>query len=184
MEKKEILEKEHDIKMEIIREIRKVLPNGVHEFKDKFYIHYVEGEVATTETCKAVEVCAEEGQMVKIHTILGRDTDITDGEAVLCYDISSLADILDNLKKEFSSYKDFVLECLNTLSKNEPFVTLLRFGVIKLRAENYAYEESSDYMKRKFCRSIEEAKEFVENNNGHTCIYADGFGCVSIFDLP
>ena len=184
MEKKEILEKEHDIKMEIIREIRKVLPNGVHEFKDKFYIHYVEGEVATTEVCKAVEVCAEEGQMVKIHTLIGKDTDITDGEAVLCYDISSLADILDNLKKEFSSYKDFILECLNTLSKNEPFVTLLRFGVIKLRAENYTYEESSSYTKRKFCRSIEEAKEFVENNNGHTCIYADGFGCVSIFDLP
>ena len=184
MEKKEILEKEHDIKMEIIREIRKVLPNGVHEIKNKFYIHYVANEIATTEICKAVEVCAEEGQMVKIHTLIGKDTDITDGEAVLCYDISSLADILDNLKKEFSSYKASVLEGLNTLSSNEPFVTLLRFGVIQLRAETYDYAESSNYTKRKICRSIEEAKEFVENNNGYTCIYADGFGCVSIFDLP
>ena len=184
MEKKDILEKEHDIKVEILKEIRKVLPHGVHEFKNKFYIHYVANEIATTEVCKAVEVCAEEGQMVKIHTILGKDTDITDGEAVLCYDISSLADILDNLKKEYSSNKKCLLDCLNTLSNNEQFVSMLEFCVIQLRAENYAYAESSTYTQRLICCSIEEAIEFVENHDGFTSIFIDGLVCINILDLP
>lgn len=183
MEKKEILETEHDLKMTIIREIRKVLPNGVHKFKNTFYIHYVANEVATTEICKAVEVCAEEGQMVKIHTILGRDVDVTDGEAVLCYDITSLAEILDNLKKEFSKHKAYILECLNTLSRNETFVTLLRFGVIKICAENYSYAESVNYTQRMFCGSIEDAVDFVEKHDGFTYIYADGIGSVGISEL-
>jgi hypothetical protein len=99
----------YDLKCNILNEIRNELPNGIHFFKEPFFIHYIEGEVATTEICVAVEVSQSECQMVKIHHKSEGygmyDKDITDGEEVLCYTIESLADVLFNLKSDYRKNK-------------------------------------------------------------------------------
>ena len=52
MERKDYAEKFMEIKNEILKDIRKMLPfDSAHHFAEKFYVHYVEGEVATTEIC-------------------------------------------------------------------------------------------------------------------------------------
>ena len=46
MERKDYAEKFMEIKNEILKEIRKMLPfDSAHHFAEKFYVHYVEGEV-------------------------------------------------------------------------------------------------------------------------------------------
>lgn len=116
MERTDIIKSVYDLKCEVLKEIRKVLPNGTHYFVQPFYIHYIEGEVATTEVCKAIEVCAAESQMVKVHHQSegygAEDIDITDGEEVMQYEPQSFADILGNLKKEIRGKKLSVLRNL------------------------------------------------------------------------
>ena len=57
MERKDYADKFRDIKNEILNEIRELVPRAsAHHFNEKFYVHYIEGEVATTEICSAVEV--------------------------------------------------------------------------------------------------------------------------------
>lgn len=120
MERTDIIKSVYNLKCEILKEIRKVLPDGTHYFVQPFYIHYVEGEVATTEICKAVEVAADECQMVKIHHQSEgygeNDIDITDGEEIMNYEPNSFADILGNLKKEIRGKKLSVLR--NLIEKN------------------------------------------------------------------
>ena len=116
MERTDIIKSVWDLKCEVLKEIRKVLPNGTHQFVQPFYIHYIEGEVATTEVCKAIEVCAAESQMVKVHHQSegygAEDIDITDGEEVMQYEPQSFADILGNLKAEIRGKKLSVLRNL------------------------------------------------------------------------
>ena len=104
-----------NMKCEILDEIRKVLPNGIHYYTKPFCIHYIDGDVATTEICKAIEVVAE-SQMVKIHHQsygYGEDDiDITDGEEIFGYEPNSLADILGNLKADIRDEKLSVLRNL------------------------------------------------------------------------
>ena len=116
MERTDIIKSVYNLKCEILKEIRKVLPNGIHYYTQPFFIHYVEGEVANTEICKAVEVSADECQMVKIHHQSegygAEDIDITDGEEIMNYEPNSFADILGNLKKEIRGKKLSVLRNL------------------------------------------------------------------------
>lgn len=91
----------YNIKNDILKEIRSLIPEGsTHRFNEKFYVHYIEGEVATTETCSAIKV--SHGGMVSI--IVYRDTEsedeVIDGEAVFNLDSCTFVDILNNLKKE------------------------------------------------------------------------------------
>jgi hypothetical protein len=99
----------YDLKCEVLKEIRKVLPKGIHYYSQPFFIHYVEGEVANTEICKAVEVAGDECQMVKIHHQSegygAEDMDVTDGEEIMQYETQSFADILGNLKAEIRGRK-------------------------------------------------------------------------------
>jgi hypothetical protein len=116
MERTDIIKRVYDLKCEVLKEIRKVLPNGIHQFVQPFYIHYIEGEVATTEVCRMVEVSADECQMVKIHHQSEgygpEDIDVTDGEELMQYDTQSFADILGNLKAEIRGKKLSVLRNL------------------------------------------------------------------------
>ena len=106
MERKDYAEKFMEIKNEILKEIRKMLPfDSAHHFAEKFYVHYVEGEVATTEICSAVEVWSD-GMVVFIVKPENADKEeVIEGETVFMYDPESFLDILDHLKKEVREKK-------------------------------------------------------------------------------
>ena len=113
MERNELLESVKNLKCDVLDEIRKVLPEGTHYFVQPFFIHYVEGEVANTEICRAIEVSKADDQMVRVHHQSegygADDIDITDGEEIFNYEPNSFADILGNLKSEIRGKKLSVL---------------------------------------------------------------------------
>lgn len=105
MERKDYAEKFMQVKNEILEEIRKLIPcNNVHKFKETFYIHYVNGDVATTEICNAVEVW-NEGMVAFIVFNESGDEEVIEGEGVFQYDEGSFLDILDRLQKEVREQK-------------------------------------------------------------------------------
>lgn len=96
-----------DIKNDIVEEIRKLVPeDSAHRFNDKFYVHYIEGEVATTEVCSAVEVW-HGGMVVFIvnHLVQFAKEEVIEGEAIYRYEPESFLDILDHLRKEVREKK-------------------------------------------------------------------------------
>ncbi len=106
MERKDYANKFQEIKNDILKEIRELIPeDSAHHFSEKFYVHYIEGEVATTEICSAVEVW--HGGMVVF--IVHRDTtakdEVIEGESVFMYDPDSFLDILEHLKKDIREKK-------------------------------------------------------------------------------
>lgn len=107
MERKDYAQKFIDIKNEIVEEIRKLVPeDSAHKFSDKFYVHYVEGEVATTEVCSAVEVWS--GGMVVFIVNTLKDfakEEVIEGDTIYRYEPESFLDILDHLKKEVREKK-------------------------------------------------------------------------------
>lgn len=109
MERKDYAEKFRDIKDEILDEIRSILEYGVkHNFKETFYVHYVEGEVATTEVCTALEINGR--GMIIFHVINDVDKrEKIDGEDVYTFDPESFLDILDHLKKDIREEKLAIL---------------------------------------------------------------------------
>lgn len=106
MERKDYAEKFMEIKNEILKEIRKMIPlESAHHFAEKFYVHYVEGEVATTEICSAVEVWSD-GMVVFIVKPENADKEeVIEGETIFMYDPESFLDILDHLRKEIREKK-------------------------------------------------------------------------------
>lgn len=106
MERKDYAEKFMEIKNEILKEISELVPrDSAHHFAEKFYIHYVEGEVATTEICSAVEVWSD-GMVVFIVKSENADKEeVIEGETVFMYDPESFLDILDNLKADIREKK-------------------------------------------------------------------------------
>ena len=151
MERTDIIKSVYDLKCEVLDEIRKVLPNGIHYYTQPFFIHYVEGEVANTEICKAVEVAADECQMVKIHHQSEgygeNDIDITDGEEIMNYEPNSFADILGNLKKEIRGKKLSVLR--NLIEQNGGKVQFdgsFRFCGIAYFDDGDTYEHEECYL--------------------------------------
>jgi len=115
MERKDYADKFRDIKDEILDEIRGILGNGKkHYFKETFFVHYVEGEVATTEVCSALEI-SEKG-MVVFHVINSvQDAEKIEAHGVYAYDPESFLDILDHLQKEVREKK---LDIIRELLKN------------------------------------------------------------------
>lgn len=106
MERKDYAEKFMEIKNEILKEIRKMLPfDSSHHFAEKFYVHYVEGEVATTEICSAVEVWSDGMVVFIVKTENAEKEEVIEGETVFMYDPESFLDILDHLKKEVREKK-------------------------------------------------------------------------------
>ena len=106
MERKDYAEKFMEIKNEILKEIRKMLPfDSSHHFAEKFYVHYVEGEVATTEICSAVEVWSDGMVVFIVKPENAEKEEVIEGETVFMYDPESFLDILDHLKKEVREKK-------------------------------------------------------------------------------
>ena len=106
MERQDYAEKFMEIKNEILKEIRKMLPfDSSHHFAEKFYVHYVEGEVATTEICSAVEVWSDGMVAFIINSENSEKEEVIEGETVFMYDPESFLDILDHLKKEVREKK-------------------------------------------------------------------------------
>ena len=106
MEIKDYEEKFMEIKNEILKEIRNIISFGSsHHFTEKFYVHYIEGEAATTEICSGVEVW-NDGMVVFIVKPENADKEeVIEGETVFMYDPESFLDILYYLKKEVRDKK-------------------------------------------------------------------------------
>lgn len=105
MESNDYAKRIRDIKNEILDEIRKLIPeDSAHSFEDTFYVHYVEGEVATTEICHAVEVW-HGGMVVFIVSEPNLTENVVEGDKVYQYDSNSFLDILDHLKKDIREKK-------------------------------------------------------------------------------
>lgn len=107
MESNDYAKRIRDIKHEIVEEIRKLIPeDSAHRFSDKFYVHYIEGEVATTEVCSAVEVW-HGGMVVFIvnHLVQFAKEEVIEGEAIYRYEPESFLDILDHLNKDIREKK-------------------------------------------------------------------------------
>ena len=105
MESNDYAKRIRDIKNEILGEIRKLIPeDSAHSFEDTFYVHYVEGEVATTEICHAVEVW-HGGVVVFIVSEPNLTENVVEGDKVYQYDSNSFLDILDHLNKDIREKK-------------------------------------------------------------------------------
>ncbi len=107
MERKDYAQKFYDIKNEILKEIRSLIPEDTaHRFNERVFVHFIEGEVATTEVCTAVEVW-HGGMVVFIindRTSIKKEVTV-EGEDVFQYDPESFIDILDHLRKELREKK-------------------------------------------------------------------------------
>ena len=91
-------EKFNEIKTEILDEIRKLVPEGTtHVFENPFYIHYIDGEVATTEIINKVE---NDRGMIIIHSeTCGGTVCEVGGEEVYQYCQESFLEILEQLQE-------------------------------------------------------------------------------------
>ena len=116
MERKDYEEKFRTVKNDILDEIRKILGyNETHNFSDPFFIHYVDGEVATTEECVGIEINSD-GMVIVVYRMQGDfETFTTEGDSVFHYSCDSFLDILDHLKKEVREKK---LDIIRELLKN------------------------------------------------------------------
>lgn len=105
---KNYAERVMEIKSEILKEIRELLPDGeTHKFENTFYVHYVSGEVATTEVCMAVtNDCGSIGFNVAPDDVVADVTDnFVDGVDIFNFEPNTFMDVLENLRKELREKK-------------------------------------------------------------------------------
>ena len=89
------------LKKDALTEIKDLIGNGEFMFKDSFYIHYIEGEVATTEICKGISYDSDATiDKVKLLTDNAEEPWV---DLVDAYDVGTFADILQHLYDERSS---------------------------------------------------------------------------------
>lgn len=166
MERKGYADKFRDIKNEILKEIREFVPrDSAHHFAEKFYVHYIDGEVATTEICSAVEVWSD-GMVVFIVKPENADKEeVIEGETVFGYDSDSFLDILDNLKKDIrekklSHLREIVKQNGGRIEFDGNFTTRL-----PIDGEELSVGVDSLYFDEDDCFCIE--------NHHHQCYYSD-----------
>jgi len=70
-----------------------------NEFKDPFYIYYCDGELAITEIAKEIWATSDGDVFLKVTNIEGVQDVIELDESFEAYNVSSLIDILEHLKK-------------------------------------------------------------------------------------
>jgi hypothetical protein len=94
--------KQQELKSEIIEEIANLMQNKLsHTFNEKVYVHYIEGEVATTEVCESIEVKVGETSDQLLFNMFDFTTGfVMDETAILKYDVDSLINIYHHLKKD------------------------------------------------------------------------------------
>lgn len=106
MERKDYSERFQEIKNDILKEIKNIIPlNGEHEFNDTVYVHYIEGEVATTEICKKVKVGSDSMVVFVVYSDTYDKESVIEDEQVFMYDSESFLNILDTIKKEVRERK-------------------------------------------------------------------------------
>ena len=107
MESNDYAKKFYDIKNEILSEIRSMIPEDTaHRFNERVFVHFIEGEVATTNVCSAVEVWHGGMVVFIINDRTSIKNEVTvEGEDVFRYDPESFLDILDHLRKEVREKK-------------------------------------------------------------------------------
>ena len=143
MERKDYELQISEVKNEILQEIKDILGNRHrHDFREKFYVHCIDGEVATTEIFRAVEI-SEIGMVTfvtfsELSGIEGK----TKGEVVFQFDSGSFIDILDNLKRELREEK---LSRLRDIIKNAGGKVNFdgSFGFHSLMSDNHVSGEKS-----------------------------------------
>ena len=107
MEIKDYQKKVSDLKNEILDEIRKILPiDSRHKFKEPFFVHFIDGEMAKTEICLAVELWSDETVVFCVSKNENATIDEEEiVEAVYNYDTGSFVDILSNLRRDIRESK-------------------------------------------------------------------------------
>lgn len=108
MERKDYAEKFMAIKNDILKEIREILPSGeTHKFKETFFVHYVCGEVATTENC--TEVRNDYGcigfKVNPVDSAVSETNGYVDGEDIFNFEPNTFIDVFENLHKELREEK-------------------------------------------------------------------------------
>lgn len=122
MERKDYEEKFRAVKNEILKEIRELIPSdSVHYFSDTFYSHYIDGEVAATEICVAVEVDQNEMVIFHVRSEGYKTTEMVAGEELFKYSSDTFLDILDHLQKEL--YEKKLLRLRDIVKKHNGTMT-------------------------------------------------------------
>ncbi len=179
MDKKDYEEKFNEVKNEILSEIRKLIPVGqAHCFRNTFYIHFIDCDVATTELCAGVGV---EAETVVFYSKVNKEIEKSRCERLFLFDSNSFIDILDALKTEILEDKILVLrEIVKTVGGSIDFDGEFKFNCCD------AEDGKSDISHSKLVglRFNENGKLLVEtiwcedNDN-----YDYGEGCISLEEV-
>lgn len=83
--------------------------------------------------------------------------------------------------------EESIIDALESLSKNEVFTEMLKWGLIELRVEQYNRENEEEMFAKYICDSIEMAIGFVkaakDTNQIAHCYVVGGEGCLNILDV-
>ena len=171
MERKDYAEKFYDIKNEILKEIRKLIPEDTaHRFNERVFVHFIEGEVATTEVCTAVEVWHGGMVVFIINDRTSIKNEVTvEGEDVFMYDPESFLDILDHLRKEVREKKLLTLrEIVNNNGCHIDFDGKFRFTGTAHFEDGSTFEHEECYLDRIVFVNDSLVFHNTEENNTHT----------------
>lgn len=113
------------LKKDVIDSIGELMEKAVyHKFKSRVYIHYIEGEVATTELCTALE-SNEGGGFHFITESVGGSMCITTAdsmERLMDYDFTSIVNMYETLTEELREEK--IAEIKEILANNSNLVQI------------------------------------------------------------
>ena len=114
------------LKKEVIDSIGELMEKAVHhKFKSRVYIHYIEGEVATTELCTALETYSGGGFGFITESAGLPDVQITTSqgsEHLMGYDFESIVSIYEKLTDELR--KEKIAEIKKILADNSNLVQI------------------------------------------------------------
>lgn len=170
MERKDYAKKFRTVKNDILDEIRTILgKNAKHEFSDPFFIHYVDGDVATNEECVRIEI-DHDGMVTIVYRLQGdTETFITGGESVFNYSCDSFIDFLFRLKKELREKKLLTLrEIVNNNGCHIDFDGKFRFTGTAHFEDGSTFEHEECYLDRIVFVNDSLVFHNTEENNTHT----------------
>lgn len=109
----------------------------------------------------------------------------------LCFD--HCASVVDDVECPYGTFdgdktnEENIIDALESLSKNEAFTEMLKWGLIELRVEHYYRENEEEMFAQYICDTIEMAIGFVkaakDTNQIAHCYVDGGEGCLNILDV-
>lgn len=139
--------KYNSLKLEVIENISELIEKEkYHRFVDTFFTHFVEGEVATTEMCTAIEYSESEGRFFIVTSNGYEETSISENDA-MGYEFESLLDIYtrlvyelreERIKKIKSIFVDMDLSIIDVCG-NKPIYITMENGEVKKHLVNTIY---------------------------------------------